>query len=195
MKGYQEAYRRSREKLQALPPQQVAERTGGCWDEKEKILVVSYLKRPCLIQYPEISFRNGESLTVKEKILILHYLVNSREIPEAGTLIGPKEIETGSIYYPSVISRVYRPTVEKFGKTPNEFLKKALELNAEKSDFSEYAVKFTVFPKVKLLFVLHPEDAEFPADCQVLFDANINQLLETEDIVVMCEEITERLIA
>jgi hypothetical protein len=180
--GYQEAYQRGREKLQELSPQQVAERGGGQWDEREKILIVFYLKEPCLIQYPEISFRNGESLTVKEKILIMHYLLNSREIPETGTLIGPKEIETGSIYYPSVVARVYRPLVEKFGRAPDEFLKKSLELNAWKSNFSEYAVKFTVFPRVKLLFVLRPEDAEFPADCQVLFDANISQLLDTEDI-------------
>ncbi|MCM8821925.1 MAG: DUF3786 domain-containing protein [Candidatus Omnitrophica bacterium] len=183
------------QKLKSIAPEEI-ERNSGCeWNQRQKIITVPFLNMQCNISISNFSFLES-FINTKEKILIFHYLVRSKDsIAETGSLISFSELEAGNIYRPSIESRVYKPLLDKFGSSGEEFLKKAFFLGAQKTEMSEFSVKIKVFPKVCIYIVLYPADEEFPASCQILFDSSISQIFETEDIVVMCEEIAERLIS
>ncbi|MCM8825600.1 MAG: DUF3786 domain-containing protein [Candidatus Omnitrophica bacterium] len=183
------------QKLESIAPEEIEKKSGCRWDMQKKVIVVPYLNLYCNISIPDFSFLEP-FINTKEKILILHYLIRSNNsIAETGSLISFSELQAGNIYKPSIESRVYRPLLDKFGSSGEKFLKKAFSLGAEKIELSEFSVKIKVFPKVWIYVVLYLEDEEFPASCQILFDSSIIKIFETEDIVVMCEEITERLIS
>lgn len=198
-KMYQDALKIAVDKLKKIHPEELVRKSGIKWDKDKQIFSIPYFNKTCSIKYPEIKFINEEELNDKEKILILHYLIGSSaefqksKIKEETKLISFKEIETGEIYFPSIETRVYKPIIEKFGNEPEEFLTKSIKIGGEISDFSKFSVKFQIFPEVSTVFVLYPSDEEFPSSCQVLFNSEIREIFEIEDIVIMCEEIVEKL--
>lgn len=191
-KGYDDALKKSAEKLRRIPPEQTAENCGAEWLQEEGILKINYLDETCSIKYPEIEFLDGQSLTDKEKVLILHYLSSSpAAVRSTGeTYIGFREIKTGNIYFPSFEDRVIKPLVSEYGKTPESFVQKALAAGGQKSVFSVYSVIFRLFPMISVVFVLYPADEELPAGAAVLFHPSITGFLDIEDIAIACEEIT-----
>ncbi|MCM8789269.1 MAG: DUF3786 domain-containing protein [Candidatus Omnitrophica bacterium] len=183
------------EKLKAIPPDEIEKNSGCGWNKQQRIMIVPYLNIQCSISIPDFSFQKP-AINTNEKILILHYLIKSKNnISETGSLISFSELEAGNIYKPSIESRIYKPLINNFGSSGEEFLKKAFSLGAQQIELSEFSVKLKVFPKVCIYIILYPADEEFPPSCQILFDSSIKGLMEIEDVVIMCEEITEKLIA
>ncbi|MCM8768548.1 MAG: DUF3786 domain-containing protein [Candidatus Omnitrophica bacterium] len=175
-------------------PQEIAEKAGALWHKDTQLLSLNYLNRPCYLQLPNFSFVQSDWLSLKEKIVILHYLIDERKAPEKSELLSFKEMETGNIYFPSFHGRVIQPLINAFASFPQELLEKVFSLGGEKSTLGEWAVQLPVFPKVCAFFLLYPADDEFPADLKILFSGNIQKFLDTEDVVVVSEEIAHRLI-
>jgi len=182
------------EKLKTIPPFEIAKNSGCQWNKQEETLVVPYLGRQYHIKASDFSFKEAD-INTREKILIFHYLARSKNISETENLISFSELEAGNIYKPSIEARVYRVLTDKFGSHVEDFLRKARLLGGQETHLGKFSVKIQVFPKICVYFIFYPADDEFPASCQILFDSSIKQLLETEDVVVMCEEITERLVS
>jgi hypothetical protein len=183
------------ENLKQFPPEQIALNPGVKWDKINNILEVEYFGKACSIQYPDIKFLD-EKLTNREKILILHYLskvkpdIKENDISEA---IGFKDNISGQLYSPHIYLRIYKPLIEKFGKTPQEIFNKSKDLNGQPINISDFSVKFIVLPKIYVIFIIYPASEEFPPDVKVVFTPNIYSVFEFEDIIVMCEEIIRKL--
>ena len=56
------------------------------------------------------------------------------------------------------------------------------------------AVTINAFKRVPITFVLWRGDEEFPPDGSILFDATVSDYLSIEDINVLCERITWKLV-
>ncbi len=157
---------------------------------------VDYLGCRYLIYLPEVEIicqDRAEEVGLREKIVILHYLAQSKGTPPSGRLIDFREIPGGIAYYRVFAARVHRPFLKAFGDAPSLFLKAAQALKGIQIDVTDFSAKIQVFPRVPIIFALYQGDEEFPSDCKVLFDANITDYLSTEDVVVVCEETVRKL--
>jgi hypothetical protein len=67
-------------------------------------------------------------------------------------------------------------------------------LGGYKADYGDAAVTINAFSRVPITIVLWQGDEEFAPEGNIVFDANISDYLSTEDITVLCETITWRLI-
>ena len=67
-------------------------------------------------------------------------------------------------------------------------------LGGRDSDAGDTAIVIDAFSRVPLTLVLWEGDDELPAQLNLLFDANITDYLETEDVTILCETLTWRLI-
>ncbi|MCX7705631.1 MAG: DUF3786 domain-containing protein [bacterium] len=190
-----EAFTIAIQKLKKISPEEIANNSGCQFDKQKNFILVFYLNNVCSINVKDFSFAEETFLNSKEKILILHYLANSGNFSETGKLISFSELDAGSFYKPSIESRVYNPITAKYGSSPQEFLNRALLFGTYFPEFGEFSVKITVFPKIHVSIVFYPADDEFPATCKMLFDSGIKNVFDTEDIVVMCEEITEKIVS
>jgi hypothetical protein len=84
--------------------------------------------------------------------------------------------------------------VSNFGEDPSQLLAISREFGGVESDFGDTAVVIPAFPRVPVSIVIWRGDDEFPAEGSVMFDANINDYLTTEDVTVTSEVITWKLV-
>ncbi|MFC2012471.1 DUF3786 domain-containing protein, partial [Chloroflexota bacterium] len=67
-------------------------------------------------------------------------------------------------------------------------------LGGQITDYGDAAVTINAFSRVPVTIVLWQGDEELAPQGNMLFDASISDYLSTEDVTVLCEIITWRLI-
>ncbi len=163
----------------------------------QKSITVQYLNQPYSISLPDVGISrvdSSEVISLRDKILILHYLLIAKGTPLANKLITFRELPEGGVYYPTFAKRTIQPLTDNFGTEPRLLLEIGKKLGGEKVDYGDMAISINAFARVPITIVLWRSDNEFPPQGNVLFDATISDYLPTEDITVLCETITWRLV-
>jgi len=198
--AYELAYRLACDELTRLSDiEGQCRRSGaGCYLEGSKrVITLEYLNEPYQINLPDVEIsRPGDSKPVplRDKLLILHYFIRAKGSPLSHRIITFKELAEGSNYFPAFYKRAIKPIIDSFGRQPRHLLGIARELGGLKSDYGDLAVTINAFSRVPITLVLWPGDNEFPPEGSILFDSSISDYLATEDITVLCQTITSRLI-
>lgn len=194
------AYRLARQQLAGIPDiEEQCCKSGAQYNVtgSGESITVQYLNRPYLITLPNVEISlidSPEDIPIRDRILILHYLLTSRCEPPANKLIAFHELHEGSIYYPTFAKRTIQPLIDNFGSDPQLLLPVSRKLGGQKADYGDMAVTINAFPRVPITIVLWQGDSEFPARGNVLFDAAISHYLPMEDVTVLCETIAWRLV-
>jgi len=160
-------------------------------------ITVEYLHQPYVVSLRDAEISTGENapaLPTREKLLILHYLLSAKGTPPSGKLITFQELPEGHVYYPTFLKRSVQPLVSNFGSEPRLLLQPAEKLGAKAVELGDASVAITAFPRVPVIIVLWKGDEEFEAGGSILFDAGISDYLPTEDITILCETISWKLI-
>jgi hypothetical protein len=192
------AYQIACEKLAAIDD--IAEqcrKSGARYLPDEKCVVIDHLNRSYRISIPagEISLENsGEAVTVRDKILILHYFTRASGAPLSGKMITYKELQEGINYYPTFFKRAIDPIINHFKDQPQKLPDVAAVLGGHQVDYGDIAVALNAFPRVPLTIILWCGDKEFGPDGNILFDSTIQNYLPTEDITILCEVIAWKLV-
>lgn len=196
--GYELAYRLAREQLTRIEDiEQQCRKCGARYIDEQKVIKLEYLNQSYLITLPdaEISLAGKEEeVPLRDKILILHYLIQARGTSLSNKLITFKELPEGSTYFPTFYQRAIRPIVNHFGSEPHRLLNMARLLGGHEADYGDVAVTINAFGRVPITLVLWQGDDEFAPEGNVLFDSTISDYLPTEDITVLCETIVWRLV-
>lgn len=166
--------------------------------DSKKVVIIQYLNQSYLITLPEIEISfadSGDKVPIKDRVLILHYLTLAKGTPATNRLITFKELLGGANYFPAFYKRTIKPLLDYFGKEPGLLVAAAEKLGGHKADYGDVAVTINAFSRVPITIVLWQGDDEFAPDGSIMFDANISDYLSTEDITVLCETITWRLVS
>jgi len=134
-----------------------------------------------------------ENIDLRDRILMLHYLITSKGTPATGKLIAFRQVPGGLFEHLSFSREVLTPLLEHFGKEPERLVEAATALGGSRVGYGDVAVSIKAFPKVSLAIVLWRGDDEFAPNASILFDSTVPDYLSTEDISVLCERIVERL--
>ncbi len=198
--GYELAYKLACEQLARLEDvEQQCLRSGAQYllTDSRKEIMVEYLNQPYRITLPdiEVSLTNSEEpVPLRDKILILHYLIRAKGTPISRKLITYKELPEGVSYFPTFFKRAVKPIVDNFGTEPHLLADAAAKLGGQKVNYGDIAVAINAFSKVPITFVLWRGDEELPSEGNILFDRTISDYLHVEDINVLCEVIAWRLV-
>ena len=141
----------------------------------------------------KIIFEPAE-IHLTEKIVILHYLNGNADSPPAGELIGFEGIPDGRQYLANFRGRTYVPLLKKFGSDPEKIIQAAAPLGGEKAEFGDFSVAIPALPRVRIVVILWRGDEELGPESKIVFDRNIVNQLPVEDIIVLCNLISIRLI-
>ncbi|MFC2041638.1 DUF3786 domain-containing protein [Chloroflexota bacterium] len=161
------------------------------------IITTQYLNQSYLITLPDIKISLADSageVPIRERILILHYLTSAKGTPATNRLITFRELPEGKVYFPTFSQRTIKPLLNHFGREPHLLVDLAKKLGGHEADYGDIAVTINAFSRVPITIILWRGDDEFPPQGNVVFDANISDYLPTEDITVLCETITWKLI-
>ncbi|MBL7156631.1 MAG: DUF3786 domain-containing protein [Candidatus Omnitrophica bacterium] len=122
-------------------------------------------------------------------IIAMHYLTKHLEglRPVSGDWISFKELAGGEGYYPTFKKRVIDVIKEKYGDFPEKLAKLVERFKAKAVQMADISVILEPLEKVPILITMWRGDDEFGPEANVLFDKNIADIFETEDIVVLSE--------
>ncbi|MEE8637201.1 MAG: DUF3786 domain-containing protein [Dehalococcoidia bacterium] len=187
----------AREQLSKITDIQEQCRKSGARYITDGQIAVDYLNQPYCIALPdvEISLEDGEvEVPVKEKILILHYFIMAKGRPASGALITYKQLPGGISYFAAFSQRTITPLVNRFGKKPELLMRAAAKLGGREATYGDVSVTINAFAHVPITFVLWRGDEDLAPNGNILFDANVPDYLPTEDVAVVSETITWKLV-
>jgi hypothetical protein len=187
------AHASAQKRLGTMDPKGVAERSGAEWHTSEGggYLEVPFLNRPYRVFLPDATVidKAGEEPPLVRKVLILHYLIQAHGEGLAGRWVDFRSLPGGVAYYPVFRGRVISRLVRMFGQQPQALIPAAAPLGGRPIQMANVAVEITAFPLVPVVFALWEASEEFGAEGQVMFDDSLPAYLETEDAIIVCEEI------
>ncbi|MGB9627270.1 MAG: DUF3786 domain-containing protein [Thermodesulfobacteriota bacterium] len=194
--GFELAYDLATKKLIGMNPEELCRRTGAHLLDPKRI-TLTYLNRSYLIDISKGEIRlkdEEENIPIKDRILILHYLTQAKGTPFTQKLITYAQLQGGKFYCPAFQQRTLQPILRYFGGNPEWLLEIAKRLGGEQASYGDLSVKIEPLPFIRIVIVLWRGDEEVPPGGNILFDKNIKDYLTTEDVAVLTETLTWRLI-
>ena len=162
-----------------------------------EIVTLNYLNEIYRINIPtaEVVFVDSKQpVPLRDKIFILHYFTQAKGTSLTGKQIPYRDLPGGLVYYPTFIKRTIEPISEFFGKDPALLVGVGKMLGAKPGTLGDASLIIDAFARVPISVILWQGDDELKAEVNLLFDANILDYLTSEDVTIVCETITWRLI-
>lgn len=160
-------------------------------------VVLDYLSQSYHILLPDARIvpEDGDvEVPLKDKILILHYFALAKGTPATGILITYKQVPGGVAYFSAFYKRTIMPLVKHFGAKPELLKGISAKFGGYETDRGDESVTINAFPHVPITLVLWKGDDEVAPNGTILFDANVSDYLSTEDVAVLSETITWKLV-
>jgi hypothetical protein len=187
------AFSSAQKQLRAMDPRQVAEQSAAEWHEGQGggWLEVVFLNRRYRVEFSgaEVKAEAGENPSLVRRVLILHYLIQAQGRELARRWVDFRSLPGGVVYYPVFRGRVISRLVRMFGKRPRDMIQAAAPLGGREIAMADAAVEIPAFPRVPVVFALWEASDEFGPEGTVMYDDALPAYLETEDAIIVCEEI------
>ncbi|MDD5748690.1 MAG: DUF3786 domain-containing protein [Actinomycetota bacterium] len=187
-----------KEILKSLPPEVVAKRAKVKWEQTKQGVgkfLVSVLAGTITVSIPEFeTFAPVELSSYSMSLLTLIYLSRASGTPPTGKWISFREITGGMFYEPVFQRSVENPVATRFGDDIESFRQKSMQLGGKREDMGDLSFTFSLFPLIKICFVLWKSNIEFPSRCVVLFDSAAPKHLGAFELRMGAQEICSRLI-
>jgi len=197
-KNYQQSFELACASLKEMDLEERAKKAGADYQKGEDgaKIIIDFFSEPYHIHFPQIEFYSPSKKTVSlvTRILLLHYLIRADGSPLTGKWVGYKDIPGGLLYAGVFARRVIEPLVRKFGNSAKWFKEIGKKLGGKSVEVGDASFILHAFPFIPLQYVLWEGDEEFPPSVQLLFDASVDHYLSLEDIVVLGQMATGRLI-
>jgi hypothetical protein len=124
--------------------------------------------------------------------LLSHYSrANSKSL--TGLLIKFKDLPGGYSYEGAFNKRAINPIAEFFGEKPAELPEAGKVLGGIQLSHGDASVEITALKGIPLTYILWGSE-EFPSSARILYDQSASNYLPTEDLAVLGELTTGRLI-
>ena len=196
--GYRLAYQLACEQLTQIKDiEQQCLRSSTHYIDSPKGIRIEYLNQPYLISLPDIEVSQAtgdDTVSIRDKLLMLHYFLQAKGTPLSNKMITYKELPEGPVYFPTYYKRTIKPIINYFGNETHRLLEIAHTLGGRQADYGDVAVTFNAFSRVPITMVIWKGDEEWSPEGSVMFDSTITDYLPTEDITILCEVITWRLV-
>ncbi|MFH1231614.1 MAG: DUF3786 domain-containing protein [Planctomycetota bacterium] len=140
----------------------------------------------------EITTSSGREVKINEKILLLHYLITADGAPLQREEITLENIPGASFYYPTYKARTIDLIINKFALASSGFIASAKNMGFNPVKEGELnRLRSLVLPNVLISFVFWSEDL---SNLKILYDKNITHYLPLEDIIILTELVSHRII-
>lgn len=133
--------------------------------------------------------KNGKPAGLNDQILILHYLACDLPVPAGAELIPYREFTGGQFYLQPFLSRTAKPLASRIGNDL-ELLKKNLgRFDWQPVPLGDFGARVHALGNLHVTLAYTLGDEEFPAACDILFDAATKRVYGAEDAAVLASRI------
>ena len=200
-KYYRQAFDLACQQIKVLDPRERAEKSGAHLERGPKRkagrISLSLFNARYVIDFPDLLITSTDKKVVSlvTKIVLLHYLIKADGRPLSHQLIPYKEIPGGMLYAGVFARRAVEPLIPVFGQSQERFLEAGFRMGGRKAEYGDVSFVLMALPRIPMTYIFWKGDEEFPPTIQLLFDKSVEGYLSLEDIVVVGEMATSRLIA
>jgi hypothetical protein len=168
---------------------------SGLAPPSENVLAIRLLGQNYTVTFPsaEIAAENGLKMDIREKILILHYLIRADDTPLTGHWVRFAGLEDGGFYQKAFAARDEGRFLRLCLSAPEAWPSAALRLDGKVGCHGDSSVVVCTLSRVPVLLVFWKGDEEVPPAARILFDASVNHYLSTEDVSVLCDILLSKL--
>lgn len=125
-------------------------------------------------------------------VLLAHYL-QAKPTQRTGKLIKFKDLQGGYAYERAFLQRAVQPIAHTFGENPAELVEAGKLLNGKSLSLGDASVEIPALEGIPLTYIVWAK-GEFPATANILYDETAGHYLPTEDLAILAEITTSRLI-
>jgi hypothetical protein len=133
----------------------------------------------------------SETETYAITILLSHY-VSAKLTPKTGKLMKFRDLPGGAAYERAFLQRAAQPIAQTYGSNPSALLDAAKLLKGISLSHGDVSVEIQALEGIPIVYILWSA-GEFAASASVLFDEAASSYLPTEDLAVLAEVTTSRL--
>ncbi len=197
-KNYQQSFDLACASLRGMDLEERSKKAGADYQKGEggENIIINFFFELYHIKFPQAEFYSPskKAVSLVTRILVLHYLIKADGSPCTGKWVGYKDIPGGLLYAGVFARRVTEPLVRKFGRSGESFKEIGTKLGGKSVGVGDASFVLQVLPLIPIQYVLWEGDEEFPPTVQLLFDASVDHYLPLEDIVVLGQVATGRLL-
>ena len=197
-KNYQQAFDLACNALRELNLEERASKAGAIYRSQQngEKLVIDFFSEAYHIQAPQMEFSSPskKAVSLVTRVILLHYLIGADDSPLTGKWVGYKDIPGGLLYMGVFARRVTEPLVRKFGRFAKRFQEAGIGSGGIPAGIGDASFTLSALPRIPIQYVLWEGDDEFPPSVQLLFDSSVDHYLPLEDIVVLGQMATGRLL-
>lgn len=117
-------------------------------------------------------------------VILFKYMILCPEVhPNQGEWVSYKDFKDAAPFVGGFFNTVERPIAEYFSGTPDDLKKACQQIGGYPPDISlsyELSIQFDALPKLPVLLLFNDADADFPAQCKVLFRKSAQIYLDAE---------------
>ena len=188
-----------RDRLAAVDLEEQSRLSDSRYESADSAITVTvdYLGKPYVISFPDLTVLpegDADELPLREKILVLRYLAQAKGTTATNKLITYRDIPGGVVYFPTFSKRSTDQLTRQFGGEPELLVEASKVLGGRETDLGDTGVVINGFNRVPITLVLWHGDKELAPQMNMLFDTNITDYLESEDVTVLCEVLTWKLV-
>jgi len=124
--------------------------------------------------------------------MLSHYAVGT-QTPLRSNLVKFRDIPGGYAYEGAFINRAIKPIAQAFGDNPQKLPQAAKLLGGKPLTLGDASTEIPALKGIPLTYIVYAAE-EYPASANILYDESANSFLPTEDLAVLGELATIRLI-
>ncbi len=129
-----------------------------------------------------------------EKLVILAYLINAKDLPLANKLVKAQALPSGQFFFRGLHGLPTEKLEKAFGKCPEDLHQITEQLDAKQCEFGDASIELYVLPRIPLTIVIWQSDDEFPARASILFDQTAAEHLPLDALLAAVELAVEAVI-
>jgi hypothetical protein len=191
------------DELARLNPETVCIRTMADFQVRQGGYTLSILNQDYVVlphqreikRFIEGATSKGEDLTKEFTLMVLFYLLKTKNIPLDRKWISEKDLLGGEAFFRGPHALSVDLIEKKYGDNPEGFVEAGKALGGTPVRFGDKSIAIDVFPRIPIIYILWMGDEEFPAKAGVLFDASIGSHFTLDMIWIMVHEVSKRLVA
>jgi len=125
--------------------------------------------------------------------VILSHYISGKPAPTTGILMKFNKLQGGYAYERAFETRATQPIAKAFGKKPADLLEAGKLLGGIPLKYGDSSIQIPALEGIPIVYILWAE-TEFHSYATVLFDQSANSYLPTEDLAVLAELTSSRLV-
>ena len=197
LSNYEKIYKHFQKLFLEIDHKNAAEKL--CLNYDDNNILIPFFNRPIVLNRNNAEMTSTaypKEIPVIHRLLVLkHVYYHKANASNSGEMVSFRNIRECAIFDSAFQRNSILPFVKAFDDKTELLKKRASQMGCVFNSFGDVNFTINAFPLIPMQFIFWDRDEEFPANANILFDKNIAQFINADNISFLAEIAVKLLIA